>query len=144
MKPGVPNGFQLIGARSQCDRTQETAAVFVDAHIRRGPKGVMIIGSPGGSRIPGMVILGTLIPRGQERAGDRERAAFPSPVLARRPRVRARSAQRRRRTQLEARGHKLREGSRKWGNTQVVTWDYKTGKVEAASDPRGVGEGLVY
>jgi len=27
---------------------------------------------------------------------------------------------------------------------QVVTWDYKTGKVEAASDPRGAGVGLVY
>jgi gamma-glutamyltranspeptidase/glutathione hydrolase len=48
------------------------------------------------------------------------------------------------RAQLEARGHVLKEGSRKWGNTQVVTWDYKTGKVEAASDPRGVGEGMVY
>ena len=46
--------------------------------------------------------------------------------------------------QLQTRGHTLKEGSRKWGNTQVVTWDYKTGKVEAASDPRGVGEGLVY
>jgi gamma-glutamyltranspeptidase len=38
----------------------------------------------------------------------------------------------------------LKEGTRKWGNTQVVTWDYKSGKVEAASDPRGVGEGMVY
>jgi hypothetical protein len=26
----------------------------------------------------------------------------------------------------------------------VVVWDYKTGKVEAASDPRGAGVGLVY
>jgi len=26
----------------------------------------------------------------------------------------------------------------------VVTWDFATGKVEAASDPRGEGEGVVY
>ena len=45
---------------------------------------------------------------------------------------------------LEERGHTLREGTRKWGNMQVVTWDYKTNKVEAASDPRGAGVGLVY
>ena len=45
---------------------------------------------------------------------------------------------------LEDRGHTLKEGTRKWGNLQVVTWDYKTGKVEAASDPRGAGVGLVY
>jgi len=31
-----------------------------------------------------------------------------------------------------------------WGNTQVVTWDYASGAVEAASDPRGFGAGLVY
>ena len=41
-------------------------------------------------------------------------------------------------------GHQLKEGSRRWGNMQVVTWDYASGKVEAASDPRGEGEGLVY
>ena len=106
----------------------------------------MIIGSPGGSYIPGMVILGTLEFHGwQERAGDRERAALPSPVLARRAAVRDRRARRPRSArQLEARGHTLREGTRKWGNMQVVTWDYKTGKVEAASDPRGAGVGLVY
>ena len=45
---------------------------------------------------------------------------------------------------LEARGHTLREGSRKWGNLQVVIWNYRTGAVEAASDPRGAGVGLVY
>ena len=45
---------------------------------------------------------------------------------------------------LEARGHKLREGTRRWGNMQVVIWNYKTGDVEAASDPRGAGVGLVY
>jgi gamma-glutamyltranspeptidase/glutathione hydrolase len=48
------------------------------------------------------------------------------------------------RKELEARGHTLREGTRRWGNVQVVTWNYKTGQVEAASDPRGAGVGLVY
>ena len=38
----------------------------------------------------------------------------------------------------------LQEGSRRWGNMEVITWDYASGKVEAASDPRGQGEGLVY
>jgi hypothetical protein len=27
---------------------------------------------------------------------------------------------------------------------QVVVWDYASGNVEAASDPRGAGVGLVY
>ena len=44
-------------------------------------------------------------------------------------------------TRLQAMGHTLQEGSRRWGNMQVITWEYASGKVEAASDPRGEGEG---
>jgi gamma-glutamyltranspeptidase / glutathione hydrolase len=45
---------------------------------------------------------------------------------------------------LEKRGHKLEQAGIGWGNMQVITWDYATGNVAAASDPRGVGEGMVY
>ncbi|MEJ1960542.1 MAG: gamma-glutamyltransferase [Gammaproteobacteria bacterium] len=45
---------------------------------------------------------------------------------------------------LSDRGHKLQLSGRQWGNLQVVLWDYETGQVEAASDPRGVGAGMVY
>ena len=112
----------------------------------KGPKGLMIIGSPGGSCIPGMVILGTLNFMDGKSAQEivsapRFHHQFSPDVLEFET---GRAQRRRAQAQLEARGHMLREGSRKWGNTQVVTWDYKTGKVEAASDPRGVGEGLVY
>jgi gamma-glutamyltranspeptidase/glutathione hydrolase len=47
------------------------------------------------------------------------------------------------RAQLTVLGHTLREGGQ-WGNLQVVVWDYATQTVEAASDPRGAGEGLSY
>jgi gamma-glutamyltranspeptidase/glutathione hydrolase len=42
------------------------------------------------------------------------------------------------------RGHKLQLAGRQWGNMQLVLWDFASGSVEAASDPRGVGAGLVY
>jgi gamma-glutamyltranspeptidase/glutathione hydrolase len=47
-------------------------------------------------------------------------------------------------TRLQAMGHKLEEGSRRWGNMEVITWDFASGTVDAASDPRGAGAGLVY
>jgi gamma-glutamyltranspeptidase/glutathione hydrolase len=47
-------------------------------------------------------------------------------------------------TQLQEMGQNLQEQGHQWGNMQVVTWDFASGKVEAASDPRGEGEGLVY
>lgn len=45
---------------------------------------------------------------------------------------------------LRARGHRLEPSPRPWGNMQVVTWDYASDRVEAASDPRGDGEVVVY
>ncbi len=45
---------------------------------------------------------------------------------------------------LEGMGHKLEQGNRRWGNMEVITWDFASGAVAAASDPRGEGEGLVY
>ena len=105
----------------------------------------MIIGTPGGSYIISMVILGTLdyldgMSARQVVADPRyhhqylpdvveyEKGALSENEIAR----------------LEAMGHKLEAGSRHWGNMEVITWDFAAGKVEAASDPRGEGEGLVY
>jgi gamma-glutamyltranspeptidase/glutathione hydrolase len=144
-KPGVPNGFQLIGAEANAIAPGKRPLSSSTPTFVEGPKGLMIIGSPGGSRIPGMVILGTLNfmdgKTAQEIvAAPRFHHQFSPDVLEFEPGALTPDE----RGELEARGHTLKEGSRKWGNTQVVTWDYKSGKVEAASDPRGVGEGLVY
>jgi gamma-glutamyltranspeptidase / glutathione hydrolase len=145
VKPGVPNGFQLIGADANAIAPKKRPLSSSTPTFVEGPKGLMIIGSPGGSRIPGMVILGTLNFMDGKNAQDivaapRIHHQFSPDILEFEPG--ALSAEDR--AALEARGHTLKEGSRKWGNTQVVTWDYQSGKVEAASDPRGVGEGLVY
>jgi gamma-glutamyltranspeptidase/glutathione hydrolase len=69
VKPGVPNGFQLIGADANAIQPAKRPLSSSTPTIVAGPNGLMILGSPGGSYIPGMVILG---------------AAIPSPVLARR------------------------------------------------------------
>jgi len=144
-KAGVPNGFQLIGAEANAIAPGKRPLSSSTPTFVEGPKGLMIIGSPGGSRIPGMVILGTLgFLEGKSAqevvSAPRFHHQFSPDVLEFEPG----SLNPDERAQLEARGHVLKEGSRKWGNTQVVTWDYKSGKVEAASDPRGIGEGMVY
>ena len=45
---------------------------------------------------------------------------------------------------LEKRGQVLREMNQTYGNLQVITWNKKTGAVNAASDPRGAGVGQIY
>jgi len=44
---------------------------------------------------------------------------------------------------LRGKGHQLKESSRNYGNMQVVTWEKKSGKIAAASDPRGEGQATV-
>ncbi len=144
-KPGVPNGFELIGAEANAIAPGKRPLSSSTPTFVEGRKGLMIIGTPGGSRIPGMVILGTLgFLEGKNAqeivSAPRFHHQFSPDILEFEPGALTADE----RAQLEARGHVLKEGSRKWGNTQVVTWDYKTGKVDAASDPRGVGEGMVY
>ena len=145
VKPGVPNGFQLVGGDANAIAPRKRPLSSSTPTFVEGPNGLMIIGSPGGSYIPGMVLLGTLSfmegKTAQEIvAAPRFHHQFSPDVLQ--FETDALSVDERK--QLEARGHTLREGTRKWGNVQVVTWDYKTGKVEAASDPRGAGVGLIY
>ena len=59
-KPGVPNGFQLIGADANAIAPKKRPLSSSTPTFVEAPNGLMIIGSPGGSYIPGMVILGTL------------------------------------------------------------------------------------
>ena len=46
-------------------------------------------------------------------------------------------------TELESRGHEFRNVGREYGNMQAILIDKKTGRLTAASDPRGIGEASV-
>jgi gamma-glutamyltranspeptidase/glutathione hydrolase len=143
-KPGEPNAFQLIGADANEVAPGKRPLSSSTPTFVESDRGVMITGSPGGSRIIGMVLLATL--EYMDGKSAKEIAATPryhhqfSPDVVFFERD---ALTREERSALEARGHKLREGER-WGNLQTVIWDRRTGAVEAAADPRGFGEGLVY
>jgi len=144
-KPGHPNAFGLVGAKANAIAPNKRALSSMSPTFVETPKGVMIIGTPGGSTIISMVLLGTLnyldgmsaadivkYPRYHHQylpdEVDYEPGALSDAEI----------------TELGAMGHSLKLENRRWGNMQVVTWDFASGKVEAASDPRGEGEGLVY
>ena len=145
IKPGTPNVFGLVGTAANAIEPNKRALSSMTPSFVETRKGLMILGSPGGSYIISLVLLGTLDYLDGMTAADvvkaprihhqylpdvveYESGAFTEAEL----------------TRLRAMGHTLKEGSRRWGNMQAITWDYATGKVEAAADPRGEGEGLVY
>jgi gamma-glutamyltranspeptidase/glutathione hydrolase len=108
-------------------------------------RGVAILGTPGGSRIITMVLLAALewMDGGDAKAmvslKRYHHQFYPDAVAYEDGALTADEIK-----ALEALGHKLDRNARAFGNMNVVTWDYATGKVEAATDPRGMAEGQVY
>jgi gamma-glutamyltranspeptidase/glutathione hydrolase len=144
-KPGRPNEFGLVGATANAIAPNKRSLSSMSPTFVETPQGLMIVGSPGGSFIISMVLLGTLNYLDGMNAADivkyphyhhqylpdevdYEQGAFSEAET----------------TELKAKGHTLKMPGWQWGNMQVITWDFASGKVEAASDPRGEGAGLVY
>jgi gamma-glutamyltranspeptidase / glutathione hydrolase len=144
-KPGRPNAFGLVGATANAIAPNKRSLSSMTPSFVETPKGLMIVGSPGGSYIISMVLLGTLNYLDGMKAADivkyphyhhqylpdevdYEPGALTDAEIA----------------DLKSKGHSLKVSGRQWGNMQVITWDFASGKVEAASDPRGEGEGLIY
>jgi gamma-glutamyltranspeptidase/glutathione hydrolase len=142
---GKPNAFGLVGADANAIAPGKRSLSSMTPTFVERPGGLMIIGSPGGSTIISNVLGGILNWFDGKSAAEIVAAPrihhqyLPDSVTYESAALGADE-----RADLEKRGHKLRESRTGWGNTQVVTWDYASGRVEAASDPRGFGVGLVY
>ena len=144
MKPGVPNGYGLVGADANAiaPRKRMLSSVtpaFVDAGDR-----MMITGSPGGSLIIGMVLLATLDfldghSAAEIAAAPRIHHQYLPDVVRYEPGALSDTEV----AALKARGDTLVSSSWRWGNLQTIIWNRTTGVVEAAADPRGEGAGVV-
>jgi gamma-glutamyltranspeptidase/glutathione hydrolase len=145
IKPGRPNEFGLVGATANAIAPNKRSLSSMAPTFVETPKGVMIEGTPGGSYIISMVLLGTLNYLDGMSAADvvkyphYHHQYLPDEVDYEQGALTDAEIK-----ELQAMGHTLHVSSRQWGNMEVITWDYATGKVEAASDPRGEGVGLVY
>lgn len=139
-KPGEPNVYGLVGAEANAIEPGKRPLSSMSPTFIESDQGVAIIGTPGGSRIITMLLLGILdladgngpdswvsLPRFHHQylpdAVQFEPGAFDENMQQ----------------QLRERGHTLRPLESTYGNMQAIYWDKKTGKVTPASDPRGVG-----
>jgi len=144
IKPGVPNIYGLIGASANAIAPGKRMLSSITPTFVESPRGYMIVGSPGGSVITGMVLLATLDwmdgkNAQQIVAAPRIHHQYQPDVLT----YESAALTAEEKAELVKRGHELRERET-WGNLQVVTFDAATGTVNAASDPRGVGTAGLY
>ena len=91
IKPGTPNAFGLVGNAENAIAPNKRPLSSMTPSFIETPRGLMIIGSPGGSYIISMVILGTLdYLDGMSARADRGGSALSPSVSSRRGRVRER------------------------------------------------------
>lgn len=145
VKAGVPNGFELVGAEANAIAPGKRMLSSMSPTFVESDRGVAILGTPGGSRIITMVMLATIAWIDGANATDmvslkRFHHQYYPDVVSYEPGAFTEEEL----VKLEEMGHRMRETRRAFGNMNVVTWDYASGQVDAASDPRGGGEGRVY
>ena len=110
-------------------------------------RGVLIIGTPGGSRIISMVLLAILNYAAQPQVDVNALVSAPRyhhQYLPDRIEVEPEGFSPEVLEELQLKGHVLQVNEGKWGNMQAVWIDRASGKVFAASDPRGMGSGLAW
>jgi len=143
-KPGVPNVYGLVGAEANAIEPgkrmlSSMSPSFLETHDR-----IAILGTPGGSRIITMVLLAML---DFYQGGDAESMVnlgrfhhqYLPDKISFEPGVFDQAVVK----ELSKMGHQLEAMSNRYGNMQVVVANKKTGKVEAASDSRGLGQARV-
>ncbi len=139
-KPGVPNAYGLVGAEANAIAPNKRPLSSMTPTFLETDEGVAIIGTPGGSRIITMVLLGALdfidgnTPDSWVGLGRFHHQYLPD-VIQYEEGALTKDEQR----QLKEMGHKLKQTGWRYGNMQAILWNKKTGIVSAASDPRGVG-----
>lgn len=144
IRPGTPNAYGLVGAAANAIEPGKRMLSSMTPTFLETDERIAMIGTPGGSRIITMVLLGSLAFEADESAQSIvnlprfhhqylpdqiqfEPDAVPSEVQ----------------DMLRELGHGIDQKDSAWGNMQIVIRDKRTGKVDAASDKRGIGSAWV-
>ncbi|WP_447736267.1 gamma-glutamyltransferase [Pseudomonas shirazensis] len=142
--PGGSNSYGLAGSQANAVAAGKRPLSSMSPSFIESPTQFASFGTPGGSRIPSMVLLSMMgFLQGQPvqdwPATARYHHQYLPDVVEHEPGAFSAAEQ----AQLEARGYRLKDLGRSYGNQQVLYWNKQAGSVEAASDPRGVGQALV-
>ena len=136
--------FALIDADGNAVAASKRPLSSMSPSFIESPTQFAAFGTPGGSRIPSMVLLSMLgflegKPVASWPAVPRYHHQYLPDVVEHEPGAFSTGQQR----ELQARGYQLKDLGRTYGNQQVLYWDKAGQTLEAASDPRGVGAAQV-
>ena len=143
-KPGVPNVYGLVGSHANAIEPGKRMLSSMTPSIVETSDRVAIIGTPGGSRIITMVLLGVLDFYENKSVNEIVNAGrfhhqYLPDEIAYEPGVLDKKIL----DSLHGYGHKTKALDQQYGNMQVIVINKENGLIEAASDGRGVGEAVV-
>lgn len=143
-KPGAPNAYGLVGAEANAIEPGKRMLSSMTPTFLETEDRIAILGTPGGSRIITMVLLGALeFAHGRSVNDWVSRPRFHHQYLPDAIQLEPGALSQEVQDELQLRGHALNQQDSAWGNMQAVLWDKRQNKVTAASDPRGVGDSWV-
>lgn len=138
----VSNTYGLAGSKANAIASGKRPLSSMSPTFVEGPRGVLVTGTPGGSRIPSMVLLSVL--RFVEGATAPEIAAtrrihhqWLPDVLVYEPDALSAEEQ----ASLTAKGHVLKQLKEPYGNLQVIVREAATGITSTGADPRWIANG---
>jgi len=140
-KPGVPNAYGLVGAEANAIAPNKRPLSSMTPTFLETEDGVAILGTPGGSRIITMVMLGAMdFITGNTPDSWVSLPRYHHQYLPDKIQYEEDALSKNEKAKLESMGHELEQTRWKYGNMQAILWDKRTNIVSAASDPRGVGD----
>ncbi|MFJ4372430.1 gamma-glutamyltransferase [Pseudomonas japonica] len=143
--PRGSNSYGLAGSQANAVAAGKRPLSSMSPSFIESPQQFAAFGTPGGSRIPSMVLLSMLEyldgrPVSSWPAVPRYHHQYLPDVVEHEPEAFSAAEM----EALRARGYSLKDVGRSYGNQQVLFWDKRDGTLEAASDPRGVGSSEVH
>lgn len=141
IKPGVANAYGLVGNEANSIAPGKRPLSSMSPTFLESRDKVVVLGTPGGSRIISMVLL-AILEVSENRGGPADWVAlkrYHHQYLPDVVQYEAGAFTVKELRNLMRRGHKLKQRSRPYGNMHIVAWDKKNRKVIAASDLRGEG-----
>jgi len=142
--PQGSNSYGLAGSQANAVAAGKRPLSSMSPSFIESPGQFAAFGTPGGSRIPSMVLLSMLEylqgrPVNTWPAVPRYHHQYLPDVVEHEPGAFSEAEM----DALRERGYSLKDVGRSYGNQQVLFWDKRDGRLESASDPRGVGNSEV-
>ena len=139
----VPNVYGLYGGKANRISPGKRPLSSMSPTFVENEKGILILGTPGGSRIISMLLL-TIIDYVDNQQTDPVKLVssprFHHQYLPDRIEIESNAFDKKWMARLMQKGHEVQTAKRRWGNMQLIYYDKESRQSYVASDPRGAAD----